>query len=355
MSAKTDPFCGSDAYVVVAPNGGYRLYDFPGAVAPDEHEEISTLQLELLMGQKEWQITWAQTQLHELSSARWLYWSEHIQHVRTHVSFWVTSQAEDVKKYLYTKLGLIRRLLDYGLLYLEPGGNHCVIEALHTAIHQGGEVIALLTEHKYYDSGQEPWIRHRFRKLVVIERWLTEVIELLLTSGATHIADSEVVDSLCRHAQRHNARTLCAWIKALRACTEDRPRPSRQEMDTVVSETDGKTARSDDPEEQDTDKQWETEDTEGEGSEWETEEEQEEGYMFERAVDRECFDARKPQISNEERHTCYNGLQDYDETYWKHVYPHIIGSNMDTISPGHRESWLWRLARYAGDFIAPFV
>jgi len=348
-SAKTDPFCGRDAFVVVPPEGKYQLYDFPGVVHEGEDAQVSTLQLESLMGQKEWQITLAPPQLNELCSARWLCGSKNIRNVRIHVSFWVTSQAEDVKYYLDTKLGLIRRFLDYGLLYLEPEGHHCVITALHTAIHQGGEVIALLSEHDYYGSGHQPWIRHRFKKLVLIERWLTEVIKLLLTHGVTHVTDPEIMNSLCHHARRHNARTLRAWMKALRACTEDHLRVFTLEMNTVLSENDGKTARSDEPEEQDTDRQWETEDTEGEESEWETEEEWEEGYMLDMAMDREHSDARNPQISDEER---LEGLEDYDEIYWEHVYARIIGSNMDPVPPGHSESKLWRLARYARGYIS---
>lgn len=169
-SAKTDPFESEGLLLVPPLEEEYVIYSFPGCVNPDK--QISTLHFVSLMGQKEWQIILDHVQLGELCNARFMHWSQLIQDVHDHVEFWVTSQVKNVENYLYAKLGAIRRFLDYGLLDLKPGGSHCVTKALHTAIHQGGEVIALLSEHDYYDSGHQPWIRHRFKKLVIIERWL---------------------------------------------------------------------------------------------------------------------------------------------------------------------------------------
>ena len=354
-SAKTDPF-ESEGLLLVTPEEEYVLCSFPGCVDPKR--QISTLQFEALMGQKEWQIILDNLQLEELCSARFMHWSQLIVDVHTHVKFWVTSQVKNVENYLYAKLGAIIRFLDYGLLDLKPGGSHCVIDALHTAIHQGGEVIALLSEHDYYHSGHQPWIRHRFKKLAIIERWLTEVIKLLLIQGAIDAADPDIVDNFCDHARQHNARTLRVWMKVMRACTEDHPQLSRLKMNIVVSENHSKTIQSDELEEQESDRQWETEDTEGAGSEldteedWETEEEWEEGHMLETVVDREHTDARNPQMNDEECPECHRDLEDYDEGYWAHVYPRVIGSNIDATSPGHSENTLRRLARYAREFIS---
>lgn len=328
-------------------------------------------QLEWLLCQQEWRITWSQYQLRELCSARWRHDSETVRDVRTHVRFWVTSQANDVENYLDKKLWLVRRFLDCGLL---PAPGNCIQADLHTAIHEGGKVIALLSEHEYYDSGQQPWIRHRFKKLVLVERWLTNIIKHLLAYGVTCIGDPVDVDSLCRLAQRHNARTLHAWTKALRTYTEDHPLLARLQMSTEVFGDRHSITRSDDIEEQDTDSGWGTEESDGKGSEWDTEEEWEEGHILKTAVEKDRCDVRNPQISDEERRTYRKVWEDYpkkcwhcreaydieyregyDEEYWEHVYPRIVDSKMDNVSLGHSESKIRRLAKYAGEFIAAVV
>ena len=337
-SSKTDPF-DSEALMLVTPLGQYQLYRFPGCVSPKY--EISILQFETLLNQREWQITWHHQQLEELCSARLLYFSQQIEDVQGHVLLWVTDRAEDLEWYLYAKLGAITRLLNYPLLDLKPGGSHCVIGALHTAIHQGGEVIALLSEHDCYHDGHQPWIRDRFKKLVIVEKWLTEVIKLLLIQKAIDVVDLDIMNELCQHARNHNARTLCVWMRAMRVCAEDHPQFSRFKMNIAISETHSETTQSDEQEEQESDRQWETEDSEGAGSEsdveevWETEEEWEEGYMLETVVERKHNDEKNPQINGEECPQCHNVLDDYDERYWPHVYSRLIGSDTNTASPGH--------------------
>ena len=186
---------------------------------------MSKFALFSFLSQKEWQITLDRDQLNEMWSASALHWSHGcIQYVRVHVRFWVISSAEQVEKYLYSRLNVISRFLEYDLLDLKPGGSHCVIKALHKAIHQGGEVIILLSEHKYRQTGQQPWIHHRFKKLVITERWLSKTIKLLLSQGISDVAYPYFFHGLSLHAQNHNARTLCVWMKVMRACAEDHPR-----------------------------------------------------------------------------------------------------------------------------------
>lgn len=354
VSAKTDPFDGSDAFVEVSLKGEYTLLKFPGRTWPDE--TISKLQLELIMAQKEWQVTWNPWQLSELCSARWQHKSENVASLRCHVAFWVTGRAEDIQNYLYAKLDLLRKFLEHGLPQSEPELNRGVIYALHTAIHQGGEVIALLTEHTYGSCDRQPWIRHRFKKIVLIEKWLTETMLLLMTNNVPQVADPEVIDGLCQHAQRHNARTLCAWMKVLRACKKNYERGSgagsRSGMDTFVSAADGAPAECDNAEEPNTDEEWETEDSDLESSGWETEEEMEEGYRFETAIDRDHYDAKNPDLDDQRRHTCDGAFDDYDEDYWEHVYPRIIRSSMDAPSQKVEEGTLHRLRRYVRRFLS---
>ena len=350
-SAKNDPYCSSHALFGVRPEGNYELHNFPGDPYANE-ETISELQLEWFLRQQEWPIIWDPCQLDILCSARWPYLSKEISDVRAHVSFWVTGQANDVKDYLDKKLNLTKRFLDCDLLYPEP--RDCILTALQTAIHEGGEVIALLSEHEYYGSGHQPWIRHRFKKLVLIEAWLTKIFKLLIRYRVSYLAEPKIMSGFCDRAQSHNARTLHAWTKALRACIKDHSQLSALETDIILPGGGSNTVRSNEIETQDADKEWETEDTASETSDWETEEEWEEGHMLETAVERDRRDAKNPQLSDPGRHTCCKEMNDYDEEYWRHVYPRIIGSRMDQASPGHSKSRLRRLARYARDFVTSF-
>ena len=350
-TVKSDPFGDSHTCIGVAHCGEYELYEFPGEPrACHLGVKISELQLACFQRSQEWPIVWAPNQLEVLCSARWNHFSKEICDVRTHVAFWVTSQAQEVEAYLTTKSNFIQRFLDSGALHPKPRDS--LISALHTTIRQGGEVIGLLSEHQYYGTGQLPWIRHRLKKLVLLERWLTEVFKQLLTYGATWLDDTEVVSSLCSHAQDRNARTLNAWMKALGASTRDRFQSSGPGMHTTPSEENGHSAQILKVEGQDADEEWETDGSKTEGSEWETEEEWEEGYMLKTAVNRDCYDAKNPQISDQDRHTCDGELVDYDEAYWERVYSRILDSKIDSHPQGHSESKLQRLARYGRDFIA---
>ncbi|KAF2228681.1 hypothetical protein EV356DRAFT_537890 [Viridothelium virens] len=351
-SAKTDPFSTTDAYVRIGPEGGHEVVDFPGMVRGFPPEPMTKLQLDVFMTQNEWQLVWSSWQLNELSSVRSLEPLDRESDVRSYVAFWVTSDAEIIRKLLDSKLDLLGAFLNLNLLHLEPAADHSVIDALNVAIHQGGEVIALLTEHSYYSHEREPWIRHRFKKLVLIECWLTKVFQLLITHGVTYMADSDVVNELCQHARKHNARTLYAWTKALGLCAkENSPLPGSR-LNNFVSTDDSVATGSVTTEVLEIDDDWETEDTDVEESGWETEEEHEEGYMLEIAIEKKEDDARNPNLRDKDRHTCCKALEDYDEGYWSHVYPRIMRSKMDSGAKKHEESTLRKLTRHVRDLMA---
>ena len=217
---KTDPFSGSKALFNVAPHKGYYLLKFPGLDSdvfdPDPYN-ISLCHIDVLLGQTEWPLTWDSQQLQLLSRAQH-HSRKGVSDFRHHIAFWVTSQAEDVSRYLCTKLGLLEKIINHATLDLKA--EHSVVEALHGAIYEGGEVIAILTRTLYCScfQGRKPWVRHQFKKLVIIEKWMTEIFRLLLTKGSAHVADAEVLEELYQHARQRNARTLGAWTKALEAC-----------------------------------------------------------------------------------------------------------------------------------------
>lgn len=355
-SAKADPFSLSDALVKINHSGEHILWHFPGCDIYGPYRTTSPSELGLLMEQKEWEITWDRDQLDHLCSPTQFPPLESIEEVRADVSFWVTAASDQIERYLDTKLDLIKRFLSLGILSLTPGASHCVIEALHNTIHEGGEVIALLSEHSYGSRGKQPWIRQRFKKLVLIRTWLIEVFKALLSSGSEYIAASPyVMDMLCEHAQRHNARTLSAWMESLRALSDDQNQRNTPEVEPRDSGDENRMTAGNEGSVENTDEGWETEDTESRVSDWETEEEWEEGYWLQTAIDREDHDERNPQIKDEDRHTCGNYSMDYDEGYWQHIYPRILGPGIDPVSKAPSEGKLRRLAGYARDFLAGIV
>ena len=313
--AITDPFSVSEALLAVAPYKGFQLLNFPGVYVCDDYDNISLRQLDLLLCQTEWPLTWDSRQLELLSSARY-HSRRDVSEIRHHVAFWITSQAEDVSGYLYTKLDLIEKITNHGTLDL--GAKHSVVRALHKAIHEGGEVIEILTRHLHCSCfpGRKPWIRHRFKKLVIIEKWLTELFHLLLTKGSAHVTDAVVLEELCQHARKHNARTLCAWTKALKACAHEHTQDIGS-ADNMASSSDN-TVSVEDANSDNTavDLEWETENSHSDDtSEWETEDELDEGLLFEFVKDRYCIDATNSDLKGKSRYTCDVALLEYDEEY----------------------------------------
>jgi hypothetical protein len=344
--AKTDPFSGSEALLDVAPYKGSSILSFPGLHGDMISEyNISLRQIDVLLGQTEWPLTWDSQQLQILSSARYHSFEE-VSGIRHHIAFWVTSQAEDVNRYLRTKLDLLEKIIVHGTLDLKA--EHSVVQALHKTIHDGGEVIAILTQHLHCNCfpGRKPWIRHQFKKLVIIEKWLTELFRLLLMKGSAHVANAVVLDRLCQHARRHNARTLGAWTKALKACGRDHARDTGS-VDNATSVDDATSDQTG------AHSEWETENSgSDDDSEWETEEELDEGQLFQLVKDRHCTDAANPDLKGKSRHTCDVTLHEYDEEYWSHLYLCIMESRLDPVSEKEQEGIAERLTRYARNFIA---
>jgi hypothetical protein len=348
--AITDPFPGSEALLAVVPYEGFQILNFPGVDLGD-NPNIPPRQLDLLLGQTEWPITWDSHQLVLLSSASY-YLLNDVSKIRHHIAFWIISQAEEISKYLYTKLDLIEKIMDHGTLDL--GAEHSVVLALHTAIHEGGEVIAILTRHLHCSCfpGRKPWIRHRFKKLIIIEKWLTELFRLLLTKGSAHVTDAVILEELCQHAQKHNARTLCAWTKALKACAQEQARDVGSADNTASSLVHAASVEDATSDKIDANSEWETENSDSDhDSEWETEEELDEGQLFERVKDRHCIDATNPDLEGKSRHTCDVVLHEYDEEYWSHLYPCIMDSNLDPVLEKDQEGIAQRLTKYARGFM----
>jgi hypothetical protein len=344
--AKTDPFSGSEALLDVAPYEGFHIFNFPGLNSDSNYGyKLSLRQIDVLLGQTEWPLTWDSQQLQILSSARYHSFEE-VSGIRHHIAFWVTSQAEDISRYLYTKLDLLEKIISHGTLALKA--EHAVVKALYGAIHEGGWVITILTRHLYCSCfpGRKPWIRHRFKKLVIIEKWLTEIFRLLLTKVSAHVANAVVLEEMYQFARAHNARTLGAWTKALKACGHDHARDTGS-VDNATSVDDATSDQTG------AHSEWETDNSgSDDGSDWETEEELDEGQLFQLVKDRHCTDATNPDLKGKSRHTCDVALHEYDEEYWSHLYPHIMESFSDPVLEEEQEGITGRLTRYASNFIA---
>lgn len=343
--AKTDPFSAGEVLVTITPYRGLKFLRFSGMFASIYHGP-GPHQLDLLIKQTEWPLNWCCWQLDDLTSARYLHLSENIADVRENIAFWVTAHAKDVIPYLGSKASLAKRLLDHSQLDL--AAEHSVVRALHTTIHEGGGVIDILTRHLYCNCfpGRQPWIRHRFKKLVLIESWLRNIFYLLLTKGYRQVANQEHLDGLCQHAQQHGARTLCMWTKALKLSAAYRFRHRGMES----TEDDNK---SRDTRETESESDWESDYSQvDDNSDWETEEELHEGRLFGTARDRGEFDTN-PDLDGRSRLS--GNLSEYDEEYWSHLYNYYIGSKVGNPPEKPKESMVRQLTRYAQEFLSGAV
>jgi len=106
--AKTDSFSESEALLTVAPYSGSQMISIPGDINPGTgNVNISSRQLDILLGQIERSLTWDKCELEILCSARYYSLPHGDLEIQLHIAFWVTGQAEDVSIYLWTKLDLI--------------------------------------------------------------------------------------------------------------------------------------------------------------------------------------------------------------------------------------------------------
>lgn len=391
MNTKSDPFGCRDALVCVLEDkqeeGKYQLETFPGVNSYTSYGPVKFTGLKSLIRQDRWQISWDSRLLWDLSTTMPLGSLDTDEEVRNHVSFWVTMEAAVIEVYLDAKLNLLVELLRHNrIINFE---NSCQIyHCIHNAIHQGAETIALLSEHDYNGSGP-PWLRHRFKKLILVEAFMLKALKGLLVYGYKQLAYLETLNDLSQHALRHNTRTFFVWKKALSEAsselqTSGYPRNSFEkfsaEIESSVHKTklkvdrmnQGKPSKSRSVEadgnmlkasgsmvERDSgnhdDSDWETEDSEYAESAWETEEEWEEGYSLDTAVDLVPLDDTNRQMSDSERHTRCEKHYDYDEEYWSHVYGRIKDSNMDPISSEPKEGKLRMIGRIAATFLSSIV
>jgi cytidylate kinase len=332
--------------VTISPYRGLKVLHFPGSFGLCGEERVPH-QLDLLITQMEWPLGWSALQLDELTSARSFFWSKNTIYVRGHIAFWVTAHDEQVKFYLDTKLSLAQRLLDH--CQFDLTAKHSVVLALNRTIHEGGRVIDILTRHLYCNCfpGRQPWIRHRFKKLVLIQSWLTDVFCLLLTKGYRQVAKQEHMDELRQHAQQQNARTLRIWTKAVKRSVANRF--LHRGMDSSEDDNDSVDAR-----ETESESDWESDYLQADDdSDWETEEEIDDGQPFGTARDRDGYDTTNPDLDGRPRYS--GNLYEYDEEYWSHLYNHCVGSKVHISPEKPKKSIGQKLTRYAQEFLSGVV
>lgn len=326
-STETDPFCTSDILIYVTRDGDRRFFDFPGFFFP--FDPISIHLVDFLITQDEWEVTWDQRQLSELSSARSILFTRTLQEIDSHICFWVAADAATIRSYLDTKVDLLRKFLKHNLFQVGRKYDYCIkcllVNAMTNTMRTGGGVIAILTEHFYGSPDKRPWYRYRFKKLVLVEKWLVEVFQLLIRMAINHQFNSEAIERLSQRAQDINARTHHAWATALAACIKEHPHISDSELVRLKLTNDNIAFRGNEcSEEVGENENWETEDTNSEQSSgWETEEEMEEGYMLEKTTPLDNHDAKNPDLSDDERCTCTDikYWEDFDYRYWSHIHP----------------------------------
>ncbi|CZR69818.1 uncharacterized protein PAC_19718 [Phialocephala subalpina] len=410
-NAKSDPFSRSDARIGVNRKAQYCPLEFPGL---DFSDTLPLAGLNSLIRQEEWPLSWDPGNLYEFCDAAHYPWlmrgNEKHGPEREHVSFWVTCTASEIKAYLEAKSDLLSELLKHNRLLDTRCACH-LENCVNLAIHKGAEVIALLSEHDYY-RGSAPWLRHRTKKLILVQAYMLKVIKLLLILGSTQLANRTVLENFSEHAADHNARTFNVWNKALKEASLELQalnRPYSSIIQTYlydISQRDenhenckGKSGvtrspvmgvgrdyykegqqsssetRIEDPasgpfqamamdstnvvEQHDSGEDdsagWETDESDLTDSAWETEEEWEEGYKLESAVDRVPLDDHNPDLEDTKRHTCSAAIKDYDEEYWSHVYDRIKGSNMDSTPASDPKGKLERITGIVGTFVSAFV
>ncbi|KAK4203425.1 hypothetical protein QBC40DRAFT_24004 [Triangularia verruculosa] len=349
-SARSDPLVSWAGISAVADlDSYYTLEEFPNDTSGRQVREIASSTIRVLLAQDvwEWELPWANPE--QVTLACSLGYNAFPKSVRFFVGFWVTSTHEQAMSYLERKKVLIDSLIqNSGELRLR----HSAWEkALHATIHGGAEVIALLSEH---DRGahRAPWLRHRFRKLVLVRKHMLYTLTLLLRLGGKALADPQLLDRVSEHAESHNARTFFAWSTALKKAGQSFGHVPPEQCFS---------RSSDEVDEVDEVDEWETERSVASDSDsgWETVEEWEEGYSVKTAIDRE-----KQEDYGDNLEVCSCGRQkhrgddidfNYDEEYWEHVYSRIETSNYDSPPKVSKSDTLKRLkaaASAARDFIS---
>ena len=343
-NAKSDPFSRCEALLEVDTTGVLYTkcgFEFHG-LANSLDDMLSFAALDSLVRQETWPLSWNPWQTSvAISLGLENFPDTYPSTVSAFVKFWVTSSATQIRVYLEAKQRFHRLLLCSGTVAkVSP---ECLLNAIDEIIHSGGEIIALLTENHYGDSGALAWVRERVRKLILVREYMIDILTTLLLTPTVQAELSRappLLDHFTEYAQCHNARTVRAWNDALIAVTRSLrnihgdTKPQIQQLvehaqlaHAVIDNevTDGWETDSSGPQ---------AHNPEDDLSGWETEEEWEEDrYMLNQAKDIHDEDAINLQIRSPE---CSGNFSDYDEDYWSHVYARIEGDGMD--SPVSKES-----------------
>jgi hypothetical protein len=347
--AKTDPFGCEEEALVSVEDGRYRCQTFPG-MFPHEYLDdfIHPTALEVLMRQTEWSLSWNPYQIRLMCDFSWV-----ADYPKSYVQYWVTSTSTEIKKDLEARTSFLQSFLA-NKSSLAGKFPQMGLDAIHNLIHSGGNTIALLTEHEYNDHGV-PWVRHRFKKLILIREFMVQVLKIFLNLWRPYIADPLKLNEISIHAQRHNARTVHIWRQALEEASQA-PRLTglycTLENTGLVAQADASINDNDQVTTSVEEDDWETEDSDGSHSGWETEEEWEEGYMLDAAVDRDPYDNENKQKSRPAGCSCTGIIRDYDEAYWSHVYSRISGLHQHQAPLKTDEGVLKRIAQASASFIS---
>ncbi|KAK3997219.1 hypothetical protein QBC44DRAFT_399064 [Cladorrhinum sp. PSN332] len=226
-SAQVDPFATKEALVHFNKFGQFFLLQFPGVVDHGgwNFYPISQRGLEYLIKQQEWELMWHESQLYTLcdpwhfirSISRNGFYSPTCDNAdkysKINFSFWVVKPVEKVEELLDAKLYFLKCLLDYRQLHIAPGGRHGFTVAIHYLLQSSRVVIGILLV-RYSKAGERPWIRHRFRKLALVRRWLVSTFQMLLEKGFKYIS-STWLNHVGKHALEQHSRIYSAWIEAV--------------------------------------------------------------------------------------------------------------------------------------------
>lgn len=352
QSAKTDPFCKSNALVTVRGDGTCHIVDFPGKVNPGDTERISQCQLNLLMTQDEWQISWHQLQLDELSSLRFTRAMEDASDTETDLRFWVTSNAETVALYMDAKLELLRNFLDQNLPHIAGKTADSVEIASCIAIDDTEEILSILTGHSYPCCGRQPWIRHRRLKLELVEKWATATLKLLITNNIAPLTDLDTVDELHRYAQEYDLRTLHIVQDVLRACVNEASGMSGSSIPDCFTNNCNLLNGNDGSRQPHTRDIRNAEPTCCGTQDLDARQEVQAHCVLDFSRSPASHKMRKPAVEDTQCATCCESLQNYDEQYWSGLVCFPKDTDSTDHLQVHTKATLWKLGRLVGDFIS---
>ncbi|KAI1767710.1 hypothetical protein GGR53DRAFT_481330 [Hypoxylon sp. FL1150] len=316
--AQNDPFRAKEADISVDEHGEY--YGYLGTSHP--YCNIHPVVLEFLLRQEEWPLTWI---LRHVCNFHIAYYS-----IANYVKFWVTCPAEQVDVVFQAKLRLFQLIVKCSKVIPAQ-----LTRAIYDVIHYGGEVISLLTEHRYSD-GTIPWIRDRVKKLTSLRAWMLDTLQLLLPSWLPHLPSTDSILEASRYAQSYNIRTAHIWHTALSSAGVEGEHGIATQLEVQGMESvHGGSC----------DGEWETDHPGEADSEWETEEEWEEDPMQESAKGINGGVERTTRDKRPSGNTCRGAEEGYDEDYWTRAYDGVSWHRSDDDTPLKSKGVLQTLAR----------